>query len=236
MRAAAVVAAGGRGERLAGEAGALPKGLIELAGRPLVQHAVRTLAEVAGIAQIVVVHPSGARDAFAHAVGDVAAVELVEGGSTRSDSVRRGVSRVRDPEVTHIAIHDAARALTPRAVFERTLAEVAGDVVAAAPGVPVADTLKRASAEGDVASTADRSGLWAVQTPQVVRRDVLVRVLEWSGDRVETDDLALVEQALAAGVVAGRVRLVPGSPLGLKITWPADVAVAEALLALEPER
>ncbi|MCA1720971.1 MAG: 2-C-methyl-D-erythritol 4-phosphate cytidylyltransferase, partial [Actinobacteria bacterium] len=125
MRAAAVVAAGGRGERLAGEAGALPKGLIELAGRPLVQHAVRTLAEVAGIAQIVVVHPSGARDAFAHAVGDVAAVELVEGGSTRSDSVRRGVSRVRDPEVTHIAIHDAARALTPRAVFERTLAEVA---------------------------------------------------------------------------------------------------------------
>lgn len=228
MRLAALLVAAGRGERLAARR---PKALVRVGGRTLLEHALDGLA-AAGIDEVVVVHPAGEQERFgALAPG----ARLVPGGATRSASVRAGLAVV-DDDVGVVAVHDAARALTPPAVVRRVVDAVAGvgaevppdgGVVAAAPATPVTDTLKRVVGSA-VVGTVDRSGLVAVQTPQVFRHEVLALALHHGEDA--TDDLALVERLVADGVIVGRVETVPGSPRGLKITWPDDVLVAEALL------
>lgn len=224
---AAVVAAAGAGSRLGDAHGTTPKALVEVHGRTLVELALEGLSAVGRLDPIVVVHTPGHEVAFRRAVGD--GVLLVPGGRTRSDSVRAGVATL-DPVPDLVAIHDAARPLVPPGVVDRTLRAVHGDVVAAAPGVPVADTLKEVADGEDVRATVDRSGLWTAHTPQVVRGDVLATVLEWADGRDATDDLGLVEQAVAAGVVRGRIRLVRGDPRDLKVTYPEDLVLAAAIV------
>lgn len=216
----AVLVAAGRGERLGGER---PKALVEVAGRSLVAWAVEGLRR-AGMDRLVVVHTPGDAEAFAAAVADDG-VLLVPGGADRSASVRAGLAALPD-DVTVVAVHDAARAFTPPHVVLATVAAVVGDVVAAAPALPVADTLKRVDGD-EVVTTVDRSGLVAVQTPQVFPRSVLRGVAAEAA--AATDDLALVEQHLADGRLRGRVVWVPGSVRGLKVTYPDDLVIAEAL-------
>lgn len=227
MSDAAVVVAAGQGTRLGDRAGDVPKALVEVDGRTLLDLALTTIRAVGRFAPVVVVHPPAHREPFARVAGDD--VRLVPGGERRSDSVRAGVGALDGPP-DRVAIHDAARALVPPGVVARTLDAVDGDVIAAAPGLPVADTLKAVGDDGTVRRTVDRRGLWAVHTPQVVRGDVLATVLDWAGDRHATDDLGLVEDALDAGVVEGGIRLVRGDPRDLKITWPEDLAVAAMLV------
>ncbi|MTV25027.1 NTP transferase domain-containing protein [Nitriliruptoraceae bacterium ZYF776] len=221
----AVVVAAGRGVRLGAER---PKALLEVAGRPLVVHAVeRVLA--AGIDHLVVVHTPGEHAAFAAALRELPAT-LVEGGATRTASVRAGVAAL-PPAVDLVAVHDAARAFTPPAVVAATVAAVrdgADDVLGAAPGLPVADTLKRV-VDGEVVATVDRDELVAIQTPQTFPRTVLAAALDL-GDAA-TDDLGLVERLRDTGAVTGRLVLVAGSPDALKVTYPEDVAAAERLAA-----
>lgn len=226
----AVVVAAGRGERLGGAGGDRPKALVELAGATIIEHAVQRL-HAAGFEHLVIVHTPGHRDAFAAVLSRAAGqgLTLVPGGATRSQSVRAGVGALGDG-IEVVAIHDAARALTPADVISRTVAAVTRDVIAAAPGRAVPDTLKRVTSSGDVHATVPRDHLWSVQTPQVVRRDVLEATLRWAEGRDATDDLGLVENAVAAGVVTGRIRLVPGDPRALKITEPGDLDLARDLL------
>lgn len=228
-RVAAVVAAAGGGTRLGPAGGDVPKALVPLAGRPLLDLTLASLRAVAAVRQIVVVHPPGARAAFEEVVGEAAV--LVVGGDTRQDSVRAGFDAV-DPDNDLVAIHDAARPLTPPSVIERAIAAVTGEVVGAAPGLPVPDTLKRLAPDGDVVETLDRDAVWAVHTPQVLRRAAFRETVDWAvaSGRHASDDLGLVEQALAAGVVTGRLRLVRGDSRDLKITYPEDVGVAAAML------
>lgn len=219
----AVLVAAGRGERLGGDR---PKALVEVAGRPLVAWAVDGLRR-AGVRHLVVVHTPGEAAAFAAATRGQEVV-LTPGGEDRSASVRAGLAVLRE-EVTLVAVHDAARAFTPPEVVRATVAAVVDDVLAAAPALPVPDTLKRVDGQ-QVVATVDRSSLVAVQTPQVFPRAVLEAV----AGEAATDDLALVEQHLAAGDLAGRVVWVPGSPRAAKLTYPADLVLAEALAATEP--
>lgn len=221
-----VVVAAGEGTRLGTHTEDTPKALLEVDGRTLLELALTSIRAVGRFDPVVVVHPAGHRDAFARFAGD--AVRLVPGGDRRSDSVRAGVGALEEtPE--RVAIHDAARALVPPVVFVRALDAVEGEVIAAAPGLPVADTLKAVGEDGVVSRTVDRRGLWTVHTPQVVRGDVLEAVLAWAGDRHATDDLGLVEAAIDRGVVEGQVRLVRGDPRDLKVTWPEDLVVATSL-------
>ncbi|MBS3940416.1 MAG: 2-C-methyl-D-erythritol 4-phosphate cytidylyltransferase [Actinobacteria bacterium] len=224
MRIGVVVVAAGRGERLGhGQ----PKALVELAGRPLLHHALAGLAE-AGLPPAVVVHTPGERAAFVAATGlEVAA--YVPGGDSRTASVAAGLAALGDVEV--VLVHDAARALTPASVIRAVADAIVDDVIAAAPGLPVTDTLKQV--EGDtVVATVPRDGLVAVQTPQGFTRRALVTAHAEGGDA--TDDLALVEQAIVAGRLQGRVVVVAGAAAAMKITYDTDLLVAASLLRLGP--
>jgi 2-C-methyl-D-erythritol 4-phosphate cytidylyltransferase len=133
-----VLVAAGAGTRL-GSPG--PKALVEVAGRSLLAHALAGLA-AAGLPAPVVVHAPDHREAFEASAGAVPVAAWVPGGATRTDSVRAGVAALPDT-VEVVAVHDAARPLTPPDVMRATVAAVRGDVLAAAPGIAVADTLKR---------------------------------------------------------------------------------------------
>lgn len=222
MNFVAVLVAAGSGQRLGA---ARPKALVEVAGRPLVAHAAERLLQ-AGATHLVVVGPPDHLAAILEAIPDSdVPVTVVGGGSTRADSVRAGLGELPADDAV-VAIHDAARAFAPPTLIRRTVAAVVGDVLAAAPALPIRDTLKRV--EGDrVLATVDRSDLVAVQTPQVFRIEVLRAAHAAGADA--TDDLALVEDLLTSGAMSGRVVVVEGAAAATKITWPADLALVAAL-------
>lgn len=224
---AVVLVAAGVGERL-GRMADGPKALVTIAGVTLLDLALQGL-RAAAIRDVVVVHTPGYERTFADIGRRHAVTRLVPGGETRTASVRAGLAEIGSA-VEVVAVHDAARALMPARVIRSVLDAVRGDVVAAAPARAVADTLKRVDRD-EVVGTVDRSELRAVQTPQAFVPDVLRTALADPGDA--TDDLGLVERALADGRVEGRIELVAGSPWGLKITYPEDLRLAEALLGAD---
>lgn len=248
-----IVVAAGSGERLGAD---LPKAFVEVAGRPLVAWAIEGL-RAGGIDHLVVVVPAAWVDRAEQALavlagpgqhsdadgggaapGDHPTIEVVAGGSTRTKSVAAGLAVVSD-DVDVVAVHDAARAFVPpgvvRHAVDSVVASMAGDgeVVAAAPGLPVADTLKRVSRDDTVEATLDRSDMIGVQTPQVFPRPVLARAHEVAATRgaAATDDLGLVEELLETGALTGRVVVTPGSALAFKVTTPPDLELAEAVVA-----
>jgi len=207
-----IVVAGGSGSRFGA-----PKQFEPIAGARLVDRAVA--AALLACDDVIVVLPSG----FQWDGPPVSAA--VTGGATRSASVRAGLAAVADSAAV-VVVHDAARPLAPRRLFEDVIGAVRTGADAAVPGVPVPDTLKRV-ADDHVVETVSRDGLVAVQTPQAFGADVLRAAHARGGDA--TDDAALVE---AAG---GRVVVVPGDPANIKVTTPADLAFATALMTEELE-
>jgi 2-C-methyl-D-erythritol 4-phosphate cytidylyltransferase len=217
--AVALIVAAGRGERLGS---GRPKALVTLAGRPMLEWSIAALQGLDAVRRIVVALPPGETDAF----GD--GVVAVAGGTTRSASVREALMACGDGDP--VIVHDAARPLATTELFERALLELAGsgaDAVIAA--MPVSDTIKEVGDDGrTVARTLDRGRLWAVQTPQVFRREALDRALLDASDDLlaaATDDAWLVEQA------GGTVRVVASGPENLKMTTSIDLRLAEMLLA-----
>lgn len=227
MTTGLVLVAAGEGRRL-GDAAPGPKALVTVRGATLLEHSLRRLAPVVDL--VVVVHPPDHRDEFAAAIVSLAPdATLVPGGDSRTDSVRAGLDATPQ-DLALVAVHDAARPLAPARLLTDAVQAVGGRTLAAAPGLPVADTLKRVGDEGRVVATVERHRLWGVQTPQVFPRDVLRTTLEWAGARGATDELGLVEQSIAAGVLTGEVRLIPGSRWAAKVTYPEDLALVVALL------
>jgi 2-C-methyl-D-erythritol 4-phosphate cytidylyltransferase len=141
--------------------------------------------------------------------------------------VRAGLELVPD-SAGAIAVHDGARPLFSKHVFEHCLDALAA-ADGAVPAVEVSDTLKREGDGGAVAGTVDRAGLWAAQTPQVFRAAALRDVYERTDLNGATDDAMLLERA------AYKVALVPSTPANVKITTPADLPLAGALLSWEVE-
>ena len=225
LESAAIVVAAGSGERLgAGR----PKAFVALAGRPMVAWSLDALA-AAGVPRVVVAVPPGhgaaAEEALGGAAGDFPlGFVLVEGGATRSASVRNALAAAGD--VAAVAVHDAARPLADPELFTRTLDALA-DADGAVAAARVTDTVKEAGEDGVVVRTHDRARLWAIQTPQAFRADVLRRALDVPADvlAAATDDAWLVERA------GGRVVVVEAPPANFKITTPHDLAVAEVRLA-----
>ncbi|HET7408250.1 MAG TPA: 2-C-methyl-D-erythritol 4-phosphate cytidylyltransferase [Mycobacteriales bacterium] len=225
MRAAAVVPAAGRGERLGPGA---PKALREVGGTPMLVHAVRALAQARSVDLVVVAAPPSE-------LGDVrsllasfdvpAQVEVVAGGDTRQQSVFRALAALPD-DVDVVLVHDAARPLAPSELADSVVTAVRGGADAVVPVLPVVDTVKRVDPDTDVVlETVDRGVLRAVQTPQGFRRTVLARAHAHAGTLDATDDAGLVE---ALGL---QVRVVPGHPEAFKVTRPLDLVLAEAVVS-----
>lgn len=222
MSVGVVLVAAGSGVRL-GAGG--PKALVDLVGQPLLAYALDGL-RAAGLPPPVVVHTPGGEEDFAAVTAGRPVAALVAGGQDRTESVRAGIAAL-DTEVDVVVVHDAARPLQPPEVMRAAVEAVTTGVVAAAPALPVADTLKR-TVRGEVVATIDRTGLVGVQTPQVFPRQVLEAALA-SGDGA-TDDLGLVERLVATGALTGRVVVVPGSHRGHKVTYPEDLDLVRALV------
>lgn len=221
---AAIVVAAGAGTRFGG---GRPKALLELAGRPLVVHAVRTMID-AGCAELVVVVPTDSRAAFLDVLSKMPLTAMVNGGQERTHSVRKGLAGIAEagttPPITLIT--DAARPLVPQIVVERVVAAVADGATAVVPAVPVTDTIRVfPSDDGGDSTMLDRSRLRAVQTPQGFATTALIDAYDRLGDAVVTDDAGVCEQA------GHQVVIVDGAPASFKITYPADLALAELMMA-----
>jgi 2-C-methyl-D-erythritol 4-phosphate cytidylyltransferase len=217
---AVLVPAAGAGVRL-GPGG--PKALRELAGEPLLVHAIRRLSAAPSVGQIVVAAPAHEVAAVCALLAPVARVDVVAGGPSRQASVAAALAAA-DPRFGIVLVHDAARALAPPELAERVAAAVRGGQAAVVPVLPVVDTIKQVDDAGQVAGTVDRTILRAVQTPQGFQRDVLVAAHAAAVDE-HTDDAGLAEKL---GV---SVHTVPGDEAALKITRPLDLRIAAALLA-----
>ena len=216
IRATAVIAAAGSGERL-GAGG--PKAFVPLAGRPMLEWSLEAMRAAASITQIVVAIPPG----HVHDLGghDLA---VVAGGETRSESVARAMEAVGTELVV---VHDAARPLVTPEIVDAVLEDLEADadcgaVVAA---TPVSDTIKQVARGREVDSTLDRSALWAAQTPQAFRASVLREALESTGLLSQaTDDAMLVER------IGGKVTLHEAPAENIKVTTPLDMRLAAILL------
>lgn len=194
----------------------------DLGGETVLERSVRAFDECPEVDELVIVTGASSENAQRAAACCKKPVRLVRGGSTRAESARSGVAAAHGRLV---AVHDAARPFVSQSVIADTIA-AAARCGAAAPAVPVKDTIKRAR-DSLVEATLERSELFAVQTPQVFQVDLikaaLVKALE--DGAALTDDCGAVER-LGIGV-----SLTQGDYCNLKITTPEDLAVAEALFA-----
>jgi 2-C-methyl-D-erythritol 4-phosphate cytidylyltransferase len=214
---AAVITAAGYGTRLGSN---LPKGLVAVAGRPLVVHALDRIAPLASV--IVVTAPEPRIAEFTHVIHGRA--DVVAGGDTRQESVWAGLQALaaRGIGPTDIVlVHDAARAFMPVGAIREAIAAVEGGADAAIPVVPIVDSIVTAPRpDASYGSVVDRDTLRAVQTPQVFRAAALVAAHEAGKGRGATDDAALVRE------LGYRVVATDGHQWGFKVTHASDLALA----------
>ncbi|MFZ5863995.1 MAG: 2-C-methyl-D-erythritol 4-phosphate cytidylyltransferase [Nitrospirota bacterium] len=225
----AIIPAAGSGVRLGGAA---PKQYVALAGMPMLARTLAAFESSAVIRAVVVVAPPGdetrCRAVAIDPYGWKKILAVVPGGAARQESVARGLDAV-GADASIVVVHDAARPLVSDDLIRRVVdaARASGAAVAA---IPIVDTLKRRI--GDLTATVDREGLWAAQTPQAFRAELLreavarARADGFTG----TDDAALVERL-------GRpVTLVAGEPENFKITRSEDLTRAEEIVAMRTAR
>jgi 2-C-methyl-D-erythritol 4-phosphate cytidylyltransferase len=221
-----LIPAAGGGARFGG---AEPKQYALLAGTPVIQLAIRALQDAIALEGVFVVLAPEDK-LYAAKVGTLPGVVPVYcGGRTRAESVRNGLAAIGEHAVADdwILVHDAARPCVDVATLHRLLNELEDEPVGGLLAIPLADTLKRAETGAGlrVAATEDRTGLWRAQTPQMFRYAILQHALRKADGKDVTDEAQAVE---ALGV---KPRLVQGSASNIKVTYPEDLALAEAILA-----
>ena len=235
MRVVAVVLGGGTGQRLGA---ALPKQLLTLGGRTLVEHCVAAFGQAPGVDDILVVMPRGYTEQVRGMLADsgyrkVSAV--IEGGVTRPDSTRAALAAVAqvcgDPGDCGVLLHDAARPLVDQRIIADCVAAL-GVHQAAGVAVPASDTIV-VTDNGVMHSMPRRETLLRCQTPQCFRLGVIARAHELAAadpDFTPTDDCGVVLRYLPDV----EVHIVAGSERNIKITYPQDLAVAELMLQDQP--
>lgn len=202
-----------------------------LEGRPVWVHTAERFVHRSDVVQTLLVISPEDREEFAEKFGAHAAllgVEVIEGGTERSDSVARALAAIR-ADVDYVAVHDAARPC----VSEESINAVFAAAVkhgAAILASPVTATLKKSSPDQTIAATVSREGLFEAQTPQVFRRTLIQQAYARRNPaEPATDDAQLVER------LGESVKLVTGSPLNIKITTKDDLRMAAAILKLLPK-
>ncbi len=225
MRAAAIIPAAGRGERLRFPR---PKALAPLLERPLIAWTLESILRCEAFSEIFIACPPGENDSFRAVSSEIdtagATVRLVDGGETRQESVARCLREI-STECGLVAVHDGARPLVTRQIILSVM-DTARNTGAAIAAVPSKDTIKLCDDNGVVARTIERSRAWIVQTPQCFHRNLLVSAHEKAQEEnhAATDDAALVER------IGGAVSVVMGSYENIKVTTPEDMAFCEQIL------
>ncbi|MEQ8230770.1 MAG: 2-C-methyl-D-erythritol 4-phosphate cytidylyltransferase [Gammaproteobacteria bacterium] len=227
-RVFAVVPAAGIGRRMGSE---MPKQYLALAGRTVLEQTLLRIAGHVAVAQVAIaISPDDDRFA-ALAPRLPAACRVVTGGAERCHSVLAGLDAFAAVagDTDWALVHDAARPCVRGADIDRMLEDLAGHAVGGILAVPVRDTLKRCDGDGNIAATVDRSNLWHALTPQMFRFGTLRRALRDALDAglVVTDEAQAIEHG---GLVP---RVVAGHADNIKITHPADLALAEQILAAQ---
>ena len=227
MRAQLLIPAAGMGVRLGADG---PKALVDICGRPMLAVTISRFSGMGLLDPAVIVAPAAFFPAFERELRRHLAPGswiLVEGGAERQESVARGLAALReDAEI--VVIHDAARPFVPRQAVEASIAEAAacgGATVA----IPASDTILVADERQFLDSTPDRSMLWACQTPQTFRVEVIRRAHQAAmhGGYLCTDDATLVRR------VGLPVKIVEGSPANFKVTTAFDLAAARRMVSEE---
>lgn len=219
----AVIPAAGAGVRFGS---GIPKQYQPLAGRTVIEWAMRPLLDHPRIQGLVVAIAAGDQRWSGITVRSAKRVWSVEGGGERVDSVRHALNDLAGEAGADdwVLVHDAARPCLPRADLDLLIRSVSSDAVGGLLAAPVADTLKLGDGEDRVTGTLDRRGVWRALTPQMFRLGLLREALARAPDEPATDESMAME---AAG---HRPLLVPGAPDNIKITTGADLQRAERLL------
>lgn len=223
MSYVALIPAAGAGARMGAAA---PKQYLPLAGRPMLYHSIKCMAVPPVETVFVVLAPDDTTFAEFDWSEFAGRLEpLYCGGATRRDSVHNGlVAAMAAVDADDwVLVHDAARPCLPRADLARLIDALKDDEVGGLLALPAADTVKRATPDARVTATEDRSQLWLAQTPQMFRAGLLAQALHTAHGEV-TDEASAVEQ------MGLKPRLVAGSRLNLKVTYPEDVLIAEGIL------
>lgn len=219
-RCGAVIVAAGNASRMGG----IDKVMAELGGEPMIVRTVRAFQQSAVITEIVVVTREDLVGSISRLCSGMDKLKMiVVGGKSRQESVKFGLNAL-SKECRLAAVHDGARPLISDAVIERTV-RAAHTYKAAAPGIPVKDTIKITQG-GLIASTPDRSTLCAIQTPQVFDFDLLRGALK----KAEEDEAVLTDDCSAVERLGMSVRVVEGDERNLKVTTPMDLKIAQMML------
>lgn len=225
MKAQLLIPAAGMGTRLGADR---PKALVRIGGKPLIAHTLERFAGLGLAKPAIIVASPGQESAFAEALSPTFAAGdfiLIGGGAQRQDSVRLGLDAL-DPATEIVAIHDAARPFVQPGSVQAAI-EAAAECGAATAAIPSADTILEAGSDQCLAHTPDRTRLWACQTPQVFR----VEVIRAAHAQAQAAGTAVTDDATLVRLAGDRVRLVEGSKLNFKITAPEDLALARLIIA-----
>jgi 2-C-methyl-D-erythritol 4-phosphate cytidylyltransferase len=199
--------------------------LAKIAGRPVIQHTLTAFENATCVNDVLVVaRETVAMRHFIVKTNLRKVRRVVRGGVRRQDSVQAGLNAL-DDEVEFVAVHDAARPLITSREIERVFA-AARKHGAAALATPITDTLKLADANQVVSGSIDRQNVFAMQTPQVFRRELLSQAYE----EVKRDSLTVTDEVSAIEHAGGRIMIVPAEDHNLKITYASDLPLAEAVL------
>ena len=221
MEFSGIIVAAGSGTRAGGD-----KQWRTLGGKPVVRWSVEAMLATGRAQEVVVVVPAEEAARAEAALQGLSGWRLAAGGATQADSVRSGLMALQGAPEQLVLIHDAARPLLDRRLLDNLLeASASSQAEGVAYALPVADSLRRADKAAIMGEAVDRAGLWRMQTPQAFRRGVIeAAYAAWPDAEPPTDETVVVQRA------GGRIQLLAGEPRLMKLTYPEDFAMAEALL------
>lgn len=219
-----LIPAAGIGTRMGADS---PKQYLEIAGYPMIYHAVRVLAASPRIEQVFVVLSAedGYWSSYDWSEFGNKVVVLRCGGATRAASVANGLAEMPVAGDDWILVHDAARPCLSGALVDCLLDGVADDAVGGLLAIPVADTLKRSNGQNRISATESRERLWQAQTPQMFRHALLRQALSAGSSHVHTDEASAIETLGFAPL------LVTADSSNFKVTFPDDLEMARSILA-----
>jgi 2-C-methyl-D-erythritol 4-phosphate cytidylyltransferase len=224
---ALIIPAAGKGKRMQRNEA---KPYISLQGQPILAHSIQRFLPIRGLKEILIAaageYLHAAHQILQQTVGDSISWKVIEGGSTRQDSIYNAIKAL--PPVDLVMVHDAVRPFVRSELVETCCLE-AEKTGAAVPGIPSKNTLKFIDEDHRVTETPDRAQLWQVQTPQIFDNDLLKQAYFQADARgyIATDDASLVEW------LGKPVKIVRGTPDNIKITYPRDLQLAEIILKNE---